>query len=166
MLGILEKISPSELVSNGYISNHDKVWRPRPKFKVSFFPLLFLNQCYSNKLWKHQKKIQRIISDNCFQLKWRFNVDARAPSIPLLNFPFKVHDTENCCIGIGVTGPVSFRVAEVSCPKIFFIVCPIVKWFCPNSTCFLPPPPRKWLFEKNRGGGGCSPPPRLVRLWL
>ena len=37
MLGILEKISPSELVSNGYISNHNKVRRPRPKFKVSFY---------------------------------------------------------------------------------------------------------------------------------
>ena len=32
-------------------------------------------------------KIQRIISDSCFQLKSRFNVDARAPSIPLLNPP-------------------------------------------------------------------------------
>ena len=85
MLGILEKISPSELVPNGYISNHNtsKVRRPCPKFKVSFFYtfLLFLNKCYSNKLWKHQKKIQRIISDNCFQLKLWFNVDARAPSI-------------------------------------------------------------------------------------
>ena len=49
-LGILEKISPSELVSNGNISNHNKVRRPRPKFKVSFY--LYL--C-SNKLWKHQK---------------------------------------------------------------------------------------------------------------
>ena len=34
---ILEKISPSEIVSNGYISNHNKLRRPRPKFKVSFF---------------------------------------------------------------------------------------------------------------------------------
>ena len=59
MLGILEKISPSELVPNRYISNHNKVRRPRPKFKVSFFPLfflLFLNQCYSNKLGKHPQK--------------------------------------------------------------------------------------------------------------
>ena len=37
MLGILEKISPSELVSNGYTANHNKVRRPRPKFKVSFY---------------------------------------------------------------------------------------------------------------------------------
>ena len=37
MLGILETIIPSELVSNGYISNHNKVQRPRPKFKVSFY---------------------------------------------------------------------------------------------------------------------------------
>ena len=29
--------SPTELVSNGYISNHNKVRRPCPKFKVSFF---------------------------------------------------------------------------------------------------------------------------------
>ena len=66
MLGILEKMSPSEFVSNGYISNHNKVRRPRPKFKVSFFIfLLFLTQCYSNKLWKHHTKIQRIISDSC-----------------------------------------------------------------------------------------------------
>ena len=35
-----------------------------------------------------KRKIQRIISDSCVQLKSRFNVDARAPSIPLLNFPF------------------------------------------------------------------------------
>ena len=33
--------------------------------------------------------MQGVISDNCFQLKSRFNVDARAPSITLLNFPFK-----------------------------------------------------------------------------
>ena len=38
-----------------------------------------------------KRKIQRIISDNCFQLKWWFNVDARAPSIPLLNLFMKVH---------------------------------------------------------------------------
>ena len=37
MLGILEEISPSELASNGYTSNHNKVRRPRQKFKVSFF---------------------------------------------------------------------------------------------------------------------------------
>ena len=35
-----------------------------------------------------KRKIQRIISDSCFQLKSWFNVDARVPSIPLLNFPF------------------------------------------------------------------------------
>ena len=30
------------------------------------------------------------MSDSCFQLKSQFNVDARAPSTPLLNFPFKL----------------------------------------------------------------------------
>ena len=52
---------------------------------------MFLNQCYSNKLWKHQKKhiYTKNHFDSCFQLKSWFNVDARAPSIPLLNFPFK-----------------------------------------------------------------------------
>ena len=33
----LEKISPSELVYNGYISNHNKMRHPRPNFKVSFY---------------------------------------------------------------------------------------------------------------------------------
>ena len=93
MLGILEKISPSELVSNGYISNHNKVRRPRPKFKVSFYWYFccFWINVNSNKLVKTSKvNIQRIISDSCFQLKSWFNVDARAPSIPLLNFPFNL----------------------------------------------------------------------------
>ena len=90
-LGILEKISPSELISNGYtcISNHDKVRRPRPKFQVSFylyFCCFWINNTQIN-FENIKRKIQRIISDRCFQLKSWFNVDARAPSIPLLNFP-------------------------------------------------------------------------------
>ena len=36
MLGILEKISSSELVSNGYISNHNKVRRPLQNSKSLF----------------------------------------------------------------------------------------------------------------------------------
>ena len=91
MLGILENISPSELVSNGYISNHNKVRRPRPKFKVSFYFYFccFLINITQINFENINRKIQRIISDSCFQLKSRLNVDARAPSIPLLNFPFK-----------------------------------------------------------------------------
>ena len=91
MLGILEKISPSELVSNGYISNHNKVRHPCPKFKVSFYLYtccFWINVTQIN-FENIKRKIQRIISDSCFQLKLRSNVDARAPSIPLLNFPFK-----------------------------------------------------------------------------
>ena len=91
MLGILETISPSELVSNGYISNHNKVRRPCPKFKVSFylyFCCFWINVTQIN-FENIKRKIQRNISDSCFQLKSWFNVDARAPSIPLLNFPFK-----------------------------------------------------------------------------
>ena len=53
-----------------------------------------------------QNKIQRIISDSRFQLKSRFNIDARAPSIPLLNFPFnngnedifRIHKKNYCSI--------------------------------------------------------------------
>ena len=88
MLGILEKISPSEVVSKGYISNHNKVRHPRPKFKVSFFFLccFWINVTQIN--FENIQKIQRIISDSCFQLKSRFNVNASTPSIPLLNFPF------------------------------------------------------------------------------
>ena len=78
-------------ISNGYISNHNKMRRPRPKFKVSFylyFCCFWINVTQIN--FENIKiKIQRIITDSCFQLKSWFNVDARAPSIPLLNFPFK-----------------------------------------------------------------------------
>ena len=100
MLGILEKISPSELVYNGYISNHNKVRRPRPKFKVSFylyFCCIWINVTQIN-LENIKRKIQRIISDSCFQLKLWFNFDARAPSIPLLNFPFK--QNKECMDGL------------------------------------------------------------------
>ena len=90
MLGILEKISPSELVSNGYISNHNKVWHPHSKFKVSFYLYFWINVTQIN-FENIKRNIQIIISDSCFQLKLWFNVDARVPSIPLLNFPFK-HD--------------------------------------------------------------------------
>ena len=81
----------SELVSNGYNSSHNKVRRPRPKFKNSFclyFCCFWINVTQIN--FENIQKIQRIISDSCFQLKSRFNVYARAPSIPLLNFPFKL----------------------------------------------------------------------------
>ena len=64
--------------------------RPRPKSKVSFFKIYFC--CFWISVtqinFENIKKIQRIISYTCFQLKSRYNVDARAPSIPLLNFPF------------------------------------------------------------------------------
>ena len=90
MLGILEKKSPSEIVANGYISNHNKVRCPRPKFSLLFIPLYFccfwINVAQIN-FENIQSKIQRIISDSCFQLKSWFNVDTRAPSIPLLNSP-------------------------------------------------------------------------------
>ena len=82
---------PSELVSNGYISNHNKMRRPRPKFKVSFylyFCCFWINVTQIN-FENIKRKIQRIISDSCFQLKSWFNIDDRVPSIPLLNFPFK-----------------------------------------------------------------------------
>ena len=68
MLGILEKINPSELVSNGYILNHNKVQRPRPKFKVSF--LKYVCCFWINVTQIHfeniKKRIQRIIFDSCF----------------------------------------------------------------------------------------------------
>ena len=54
------------------------------------------------------------------------------------------------------TGPVWFRGAEVSCPNIFSIACPKIKWFCPNITWFLA---RIWLFEKFQGGSSRPPPP-------
>ena len=78
--------------SNGYISNHNKMRRPRPKFKVSFylyFCCFWINVTQIN-FENIKRNIQRIISHSCFQLKSWFNIDARAPSIPLLNFPFNI----------------------------------------------------------------------------
>ena len=72
--------------------------RPRPKFKVSFylyFCCFWINATQIN-FESIKRKIQRIISDSCFQLKLWFNVDARAPSIPLLNFPFKTKSHTKC----------------------------------------------------------------------
>ena len=66
--------------------------RPRQKFKVSFylyFCCFWINVTQIN-FENIKRKIQRIISDS-FQLKSWFNVDARAPSIPLLNFPINLH---------------------------------------------------------------------------
>ena len=90
----MEKISPSELVSNSYISNHNKMRCPcQPKFKVSFylyFCCFWINVTQIN-FENIKRKIQRITSDSCFQLKLWFNaVDARVPSIPWLNFPFNI----------------------------------------------------------------------------
>ena len=79
------------VVFNGYISNHNKMQRPCPKFKVSFylhFCCFWINVTQIN-FGNIKQKLQRIICDSCFQLKSWFNVDAWAPSIPLLNFPFK-----------------------------------------------------------------------------
>ena len=63
---------------------------PTPKIQSLFlfiFLLFWINVAQIN-FENIKRKIQRIISDSCFQLKSWLNVDARAPSIPLLNFPF------------------------------------------------------------------------------
>ena len=65
MLAILEKISPSELASNGYISNHNKVRRPRPKFKVSFLHISAVSESMILKInFEHIQK-------NTARLEWR-----------------------------------------------------------------------------------------------
>ena len=82
MLGILENISPSE---------RNIVQRPRQNSKYIFdlYLCCFLINITQINFENINRTIQRIISDRCFQLKSRFNVDARALSIPLKNFPFK-----------------------------------------------------------------------------
>ena len=93
MLGILETTGPSELVSKSYISKHNKMRRPRPKFKVSFY--LYFCCFWINFTQINFENIKRKIQ-SCFQLKSWFNVDTRAPSIPLLNFPFKWFKSSVC----------------------------------------------------------------------
>ena len=130
-LCIQEKRSPSELVSNGYISNHNKMRRPRPKFKVSFylyFCCFWINVTQINFENRKKKKIQRIVSAGCFQLKLWFNVDARAPSIPLLNFPFKAR------IRIGVrTAVIGSILAFVCCQSQCHTTAP--NWCQPCRVC-------------------------------
>ena len=52
------------------ISNHNKLRRPRPQFKISFY--LYLRCFWINvtqiKCKNIKRKLQRIISDSCFQL--------------------------------------------------------------------------------------------------
>ena len=91
MLGILENISHSELVSNGYISNHNKVRRPRPNSESLFIYIspvsesMLLKQTLKTYIKEKYKESFLIVVSS-----WNrdFNFDARAPSIPLLNFPF------------------------------------------------------------------------------
>ena len=70
MLRILEKISPSEIVSNGYISNHNKVRRPRPKFKVSFFPPVVFIYKKDSHNYTFFKFILVIFDSSTENLKW------------------------------------------------------------------------------------------------
>ena len=64
-------ISPSKLVSNGYISNHNKKVTPTPKSQSMQFFIdiveLFLYTFYSNlNIENFQKSMQSITSDSCF----------------------------------------------------------------------------------------------------
>ena len=146
MLVILEKISPSELVSNGYISNHNKVRCPRPKFNVSFylyFCCLWINVTQIN-FENIKRKIQRIISDSCFQLKSWFNVDARVPSIPLLNFPFKFETwswSESMLMKCGILRWHFNNIAAWMVLK----TC----WKCFKSTYFLHLEKKKNMFQNS-----------------
>ena len=120
-------MSPSELVSNGYISNHNKMRRPRPKFKVSFylyFCCFWINVTQIN-FENIKRKIQRIIFGSCFQLKLWFNVDARVPSIPLLNFPF------NSQILLNRSGSTAFYSNF-----IFWYITAVSELTCLNLTIF------------------------------
>ena len=49
-------ISPSELVSNGYISNHNKVGRPRPKSKSLFIYISAVSESMLLKNFENVKK--------------------------------------------------------------------------------------------------------------
>ena len=53
------------------------------------------------------------------------------------------------------TGPVSFRGAEVSCPKIFSIACPENQVVLPEYYFFFLPENGYWKIL-----GGLQPPPR------
>ena len=66
--------------------------RPRPKFKVSFylyFCCFWINVTQIN-FENIKRKIQRITSDSCFQLKSWCNVDAKSALYPTTELPLEV----------------------------------------------------------------------------
>ena len=56
---------------------------------------------------------------------------------------------------IGVRDQFRLGGPEVSCPNIFSIACPKIKWFCPNITWFFCPNMAIWKIP----GGAAAPPP-------
>ena len=83
-------------------------------------------------------KVQRIISDSCFQLKSWFDVDARAPAIPLLNFPFNQENwkktwstSQNIHIGLWSLKYLA-SVSKCDYKAIIVIIVsskPLLRWF-------------------------------------
>ena len=59
------------------------------------------------------------------------------------------------------SGPVSFRGLRVSCPNIFPIACPKIKWSCPNITGFIFSP-KVIIWKRSRGLQPPAPPPPLL----
>ena len=91
MFSVLKRILLLEHAFNGHFWNLNFVRRRRTKFKASHFGYL----CY---FWinfpqinaeSNQNSIQRSNSDSCFGLKSQSNFYSKAPSLPLLNIPFK-----------------------------------------------------------------------------
>ena len=111
------------------------------------------------------------------QTQWRFHNEHRSKKLSKseTNFLKRMHDNRNKKFKTAIchqitpiklytplhrrTGPFSFRGAEVSCPNIFYIACPKIKWFCPNMTWFFFLT-RKWLFEKFQRAAVPPPPHR------
>ena len=116
--------------------------RPRPKFKVSFyfyFCCFWINVAQIN-FENINRKIQRIISDSRFQLKLWFNVDARAPSIPLLNFPFNIFPTKK--VVLSSTSALSTKLVtkqqfwENTCQQRFCFV-DIIMYYLKKGSIYL-----------------------------
>ena len=109
-------------------------------------------------------------SPDCNPLWRNSSAFCRGPGPTWINVAYKLWSTV-CWRGDrsrwwthGRTGPISFRGAEFSCPNIFSIACPKIKWFCPNITWFpLPPPPPDYGYLKN--SRGASPPASYAYGW-
>ena len=124
------------------------------------------NQCGKNRLWLPLEISQKQGFDN--SLHEDILYFAKVASVFFFFFRLECFlvPVKRKCLSWCLYCPLSSRLngvplrrvrwgggggVEVSCPSVFSIACPKIKWFCPNITYFHA---LKLILWKIRGGGG------------